>query len=99
MVRRPGSQEGSILFVPGIAMRKVDVATKQDGNLVVVTEDAPLVEAFKDANIKWSAPVKFSEIPQPRAVWFLRQPVLLIESFGRFKVTVYADAGGLQPVR
>jgi hypothetical protein len=33
-------KQGSILFVPGIAMRKVDVATKQDGRLVVVTEDA-----------------------------------------------------------
>ena len=51
--------EGSILFVPGVAMRKVDVATRQENNLVVVTEDAPLLEALKDANIKWSAPVNF----------------------------------------
>lgn len=30
-------QEGSILFVPAIALRKVDVAARQDGQLVVVT--------------------------------------------------------------
>lgn len=55
-------KQGSILFVPGIAMRKVDVATEQNGNLVVVTEDATLPEAFKDANIHLSAAVNFSEV-------------------------------------
>jgi hypothetical protein len=89
-------QEGSILFVPGIAMRKVDVATKQDGNLVVVTEDAPLVEAFKDANIKWSAPVKFSEIQQPRAEAGPPAPAGQLERIlSSLQPTAYADAGGL----
>src|SRR5712692_4707456 len=55
-------KQGNILFVPGIAMRKVDVATQRDGNLVVVTEDATLLEAFKDANIHWSTPVNFAEV-------------------------------------
>jgi len=33
-------------------MRKVDIATKQDGNLVVVTEEAPLLaKRSRDANI------------------------------------------------
>jgi hypothetical protein len=54
-------KQGSILFVPGIAMRKVDVATEKDGHLVVVTEGAVLVEAFKNADIQWHVPVKFSE--------------------------------------
>jgi hypothetical protein len=54
-------QQGSILFVPGIAMRKVDVATEQDGHFVVVTEGATLGEVFKNAEIRWNAPVKFSE--------------------------------------
>ena len=59
--------EGSILFVPGVAMRKVDVATRQENNLVVVTEDAPLLEALKDANIKWSAPVNFAAVARASA--------------------------------
>ena len=54
-------KQGSILFVPGIAMRKVDVATEKDGHLVVVTEGATLTEAFKNADIQWHVPVKFSE--------------------------------------
>ena len=59
--------EGSILFVPGVAMRKVDVATRQENNLVVVTEDAPLLEALKDANIKWSTPVNFAAVARASA--------------------------------
>ena len=92
--------EGSILFVPGVAMRKVDVATRQENNLVVVTEDAPLLEALKDANIKWSAPVDFAAvarastaIPQiqaPQAPLTLSDQVL-----GALRSTVYADSGGL----
>jgi hypothetical protein len=89
-------QEGSILFVPGIAMRKVDVATKQEGNLVVVTEDAPLVEAFKDANIKWKALVKFSEIQQPRGEARPPAPSGPFERIlSSLQPTAYADAGGL----
>jgi hypothetical protein len=88
-------QEGSILFVPGIAMRKVDVVTKQDGNWVVVTEDATLVEAFKDADIKWSAPVKFAEVPQPRADAVPHPPAGSFQRiFESVQPTVYADAGG-----
>ena len=92
--------EGSILFVPGVAMRKVDVATRQENNLVVVTEDAPLLEALKDANIKWSAPVNFAAvaragaaIPQtdaPGAPLTLSDQIL-----GGLSGTVYADSGGL----
>jgi len=53
-------KQGSILFVPGIAMRKVDVATEYQGHFVVVTENATLLEAFKDANIQWKVPVNFA---------------------------------------
>ena len=60
--------EGSILFVPGVVMRKVDVATRQGNDLVVVTEDASLLEALKDANIKWSAPVNFAQVAHSRGV-------------------------------
>jgi hypothetical protein len=89
-------REGSILFVPGIAMRKVDVATKQDGNLVVVTEDAPLLEAVKDANIKWSAPVNFAQVAHSRAAMIPPSPAGLVDRIlGPLQGTVYADAGGL----
>lgn len=54
-------KQGSILFVPGIAMRKVDVATEKDGHLVVVTETPTLGEVFRNAEIEWKAPVRFSE--------------------------------------
>ena len=92
--------EGSILFVPGVAMRKVDVATRQENNLVVVTEDAPLLEALKDANIKWSAPVNFAavarasaRIPQAQAP---EAPLALSDQvLGGLSGTVYADSGGL----
>jgi hypothetical protein len=87
-------QEGSILFVPGIAMRKVDIATKQDGNLVVVTEEAPLLEAFKDANIKWSAPVRFALVAQSRAESVSPAPPGPWERMlGPLQGTVYADGG------
>ena len=66
---------GSILFVPGVAMRKVAAVTQHDGHLVVVTQDATLLEAFKDANIHWSSPVDFAEIQrQTRAALDPRSP-------------------------
>ena len=92
--------EGSILFVPGIAMRKVDVATRQENNLVVVTEDAPLLEALKDANIKWSAPVNFAAVARASAIIPQNQapeaPLTLSDQIlGGLSGTVYADSGGL----
>jgi hypothetical protein len=88
--------EGSILFVPGIAMRKVDVATRQENNLVVVTEDAPLLEALKDANIKWSTPVNFGAVArtsaEPESEPSFSFPEQILAGLHR---TVYADSGGL----
>jgi hypothetical protein len=57
-------KEGSVFFVPGMVMRLVDIATKTDGYFVVVTEDAALNEAFKDAKIKMDYPVDFTQVPQ-----------------------------------
>jgi hypothetical protein len=88
--------EGSILFVPGIAMRKVDVATRQENNLVVVTEDVTLLEALKDANIKWSAPVNFAAAPQTRAATEAAEPLTLSDQIlGGLHLMAYADSGGL----
>jgi hypothetical protein len=88
-------REGSILFVPGIAMRKVDIATRQADSLVVVTEDAPLPEAVKNANIKWSAAVNFAQVAQSRAAMVLSAPAgLLDRMLGPLQSTVYAGADG-----
>ena len=82
-------KQGSILFVPGIAMRKVDVATEYQGHFVVVTEDATLVEAFKDATIQWKAPVNFAEVQQPRAA----APIGPMDRlWNSLQPTVYADS-------
>ena len=86
--------EGSILFVPGVAMRKVDVATRQENNWVVVTEDAPLLEALKDANIKWSAPVNFAAAARAELAPET-PPTGLDRVLGGLHGTVYADGGGL----
>jgi hypothetical protein len=91
--------EGSILFVPGVAIRKVDVATRQENNLVVVTEDAPLLEALKDANIKWSTPVNFAAVARASAAipqTASEAPLTLSgQILGALSSTVYADSGGL----
>jgi hypothetical protein len=88
-------KQGSILLVPGIAMRKVDVASQQDGNLVVVTEDATLLEAFKDANIHWSAPVNFSEAQRQMQGTVMPAPPShpLAGLLGSLDNTVHADSG------
>ena len=78
-------------------MRKVDVATQQDGNLVVVTEDATLLEAFKDANIHWSAPVNFSDAQRQMQGALLPAPSSPSHPFanllGSLDSTVHADSG------
>ncbi len=85
-------KQGSILFVPGIAMRKVDVATQQGGNLVVVTEDATLPEAFKDATIHWSTPVNFAEAQRQGALMPVAPVPPLSQMLGALDGTVYADS-------
>lgn len=85
-------KQGSVLFVPGIAMRKVDVATNQDGNLVVVTEDATLPEAFKNANIHWSTPVNFAEAQRQMQSALPAAPVYIYSGLAGALDTVYADS-------
>jgi len=89
--------EGSILFVPGVAFRKVAVKTKQDNYIVLGTEVAPLTEAIQDGQIKWNVPVKFDEVWQRQQHAALTAPANL----GPFQTwsallnpTVYA-AGGI----
>ncbi|HTM41031.1 MAG TPA: hypothetical protein VL177_08975 [Terriglobales bacterium] len=88
--------QGSILFIPGFAVRKVAVVTKQDGNIVVVTEDPTLPEVIKDGKIQWTAPIKFAQVRQQQ-----RASVAIPRDSSRFQrlasslqPTVYA-AGGL----
>lgn len=90
--------QGSILFIPGFAVRKVAVVTKQDGNIVVVTEDPTLPEIIKNGKIQWTAPVKFAQVRQQQ-----RASGVTSRSGSRFQrlasslqPTVYAaEAGGL----
>ena len=88
--------QGSILFIPGFAVRKAAVVTKQDGNIVVVTEDPTLPEVIKDGKIQWTAPIKFAQVRQQQ-----RASVAIPRDSSRFQrlasslqPTVYA-AGGL----
>ena len=88
--------QGSILFIPGFAVRKVAVVTKQDGNIVVVTEDPTLPEVIKNGKIQWTAPIKFAQVRQQQ-----RASVAIPRDSSRFQrlasslqPTVYA-AGGL----
>jgi hypothetical protein len=55
----------------------------------------PLLEALKDANIKWSAPVNFVQVARSRAAMVPSVPTGLIDRIlGPLEGTVYADAGG-----
>ena len=88
--------QGSILFIPGFAVRKAAVVTKQDGNIVVVTEDPTLPEVIKNGKIQWTAPIKFAQVRQQQ-----RASVAIPRDSSRFQrlasslqPTVYA-AGGL----
>jgi hypothetical protein len=89
--------EGSILFVPGVALRRVVVKAKQDNYVVLGTEIAPLAEAIKDGQIKWDVPVKFDEVWQRQQRAALTAPPNFgpLQSFSDLlNGTVYA-AGGI----
>ncbi|HYL94877.1 MAG TPA: hypothetical protein VET69_03645, partial [Terriglobales bacterium] len=88
--------QGSILFIPGFAVRKVAVATKQGGNIVVATEDPTLPEVIKNGKIQWTAPVKFAQVrQQQRAGMEIPRDDSRLERLNSvLQPTVYA-AGGL----
>jgi hypothetical protein len=55
-------QPGSVLFLYGIAIRKVTAVRSQGSSLVVSTSDADITDAIRDGHIEWKVPVDFSVI-------------------------------------
>lgn len=55
---------GSVLFLYGIAIRKVTAVQSQGSMVRVTTTDADITDAISDGHIEWQVPVTFS-IPQP----------------------------------
>ena len=88
--------QGSILFIPGFAVRKVAVVTKQNGNIVAVTEDPTLPEVIKNGKIQWTAPIKFAQVRQQQraGLEIPRDDSRLERLTSVLQPTVYA-AGGL----
>jgi len=84
--------EGSILFVPGLVMRKVLATTQQDGHLVVVTKNPALLEAFKDANIHWATPVNFAELKSARS--FSLRDILELRAYADTKLSLSGEDDG-----
>jgi hypothetical protein len=89
--------QGSILFIPGFALRKVAVVTRQDGNIVAVTEDPTLPEVIKNGKIQWTAQVKFAQVRQQRAGEAIPRDASRFQRLARsLQPTVYAaEAAGL----
>lgn len=53
---------GSVLFLYGIAIRKVTGVSQQGSNLIVTTADADITDAIKQGHIQWQVPIDFSVI-------------------------------------
>jgi hypothetical protein len=59
---------GSVLFLYGIAIRKVASVRTEGSNVVVTTSDADITDLIKDGHIHWRVPLDFSIVaaqPQP----------------------------------
>ncbi|GEM_PF-6207318 len=56
---------GSILFLYGIAIRKVASVEKQGSNLVVSTTDADITDLISNGHIKWNVPLDLSIVAMP----------------------------------
>src|SRR5216117_3852431 len=56
-----------IVLFEGVDLRKVDALALDGNTLIVGTEPAPLREALKNAEMRWSVPVDFKEISDQRA--------------------------------
>jgi hypothetical protein len=81
---------GSVLFLYGVALRKVTAVQPSGSTVVVTTTQAELTDAIRDGRIEWQVPIDFSRgaialVPSP-------QHTSLFDLLGR---TVYADEPGL----
>ena len=82
-------KEGSILFVPGMVMKNVDVATKTEGHFVVVTSESSITEAFKNAKAHVDVPIDFTQVPQTKTSRLL-PPGAFEQMLAQLEPTVYA---------
>jgi hypothetical protein len=53
-------KEGSVLFLYGVALRKVTKLKSQGSKVAVTTTQAELTDAIKDGNIQWNVPLDFT---------------------------------------
>lgn len=53
---------GKIVLMEGLDLRKVDALAVDGSTLIAGTETAPLREALKNAQVKWSAPINFADL-------------------------------------
>jgi len=52
---------GSVMFLAGIAIRKVQSVQTQGSNIVVSTTDADITDAIKEGHIAWAVPMDLSQ--------------------------------------
>lgn len=55
-------QPGKVVLFEGLSAKKIQAIAEDGSHLFVGTEDAPLTQIFKDAEIRWKTPINFQEI-------------------------------------
>lgn len=63
---------GKIVLFEGLSFKRIQAIAEDNSLLIVGTEDAPLTQLFKDADIRWKAPINFLEIHN-RQAQFLKE--------------------------
>ncbi|MFL6306015.1 MAG: hypothetical protein ACJ72H_20990 [Candidatus Sulfotelmatobacter sp.] len=53
---------GKVVLFEGLSFKKIQAIAEDGSHLIVGTENAPLNQLFKDADIRWHTPVNFLEI-------------------------------------
>src|ERR1700761_310207 len=53
---------GKVFLFEGLSFKRIQAIAEDDGKLFVGTENAPLNELFKDADIRWQTPINFLEV-------------------------------------
>ena len=79
---------GSVLFLYGVALRRVTAVASQGSDVVVTTTQADLTDAIQDGDLQWEVPVDFTfgaaqDVPPPQKTSWLHdllvQPVWAAE--------------------
>jgi hypothetical protein len=86
---------GSVVLFEGASFKKIQAIAIDDSRLIVGVEEAPLNRLFKDADIRWHAPINFLDIhnrqvqalsgsrnaaPRPLLPWLAPAPVHAAEA-------------------